>query len=132
MIIRTSNLKSFVFNIKENITTTPKKLDKPRQITIGFNEAISNFKIKDEVAIATVSDELDLHIDLENEGVHNQSNLNHNCSLCGNKAGNTKFPTGGIRRTSFTEDPEFLLLKFFTGVGEKPNNSSFYSFSHGN
>ena len=69
-------------NIKENITTTPKKLDKSRQITIGFNEAISNFKIKDEVAIATVSDELDLHIDSENEGVHNQSNLNHNCSIC--------------------------------------------------
>ena len=65
-------------NIKENITTTPKKLDKPRQITIGFNEVISNLKIKDEVTIATVSDELDS----ENEGVNNQSNLNHNCSIC--------------------------------------------------
>ena len=70
-------------SIDEINTTTLKKLDKPGQITIGFNEAISNFKIKDEVVMANVSNEIDSHNDSEDGGVDNTSNIKHQCSICG-------------------------------------------------
>ena len=79
LLITSGNLR----RIQEKNITTPKKLDKPEQITDRNDVAISNLKPKDEVVVSKVSSDLDLHIDSENKEGDNQSNIKHQCSNCG-------------------------------------------------